>query len=153
MTPPSLYRVVKRTQPHLRIDISGLGTVDPFRLRMIEDPPESGDYQLEDPSQQGRRATLEIAGLSLAGAGQALLLQSMRWMDRAERRSDRIPLPPVGAVRMVLKRREARLLAALLRRHVARLGQPPAWMPQLVDSLVQIDEFLRWEDCPFGEAR
>ena len=76
-----------------------------------------------------------------AGAGQALLLQSMRWMDRADRQPGRVPMPPVGEVRMVMKRREARLLATLLKRHVARLGQPPTWMQELVASLIQIDEF------------
>ena len=143
---------MKPNKPHLQLDVTGLGTVDPFGLRMVERPPDSGEYRIEDP-RQGGHTPLEVAGLSLAGAGQALLLLSMRWMDRAERRHERVPLPPVGEVRMVLKRREARLLATLLRRHVARLPQPPDWMGELVGSLVQIDEFLRWEDCPFGEAR
>jgi hypothetical protein len=53
---------------------------------------------------------------------------------------------PSGEARLVVGRREARLLAALLRRHLARLPEPPRWMPHLLVSLEQIDEFLRWED-------
>jgi hypothetical protein len=51
-----------------------------------------------------------------------------------------------GEVRMVVRRPEARLLAALLRRHLARLPQPPGWMRDLNRALEEIDVFLRWED-------
>jgi hypothetical protein len=52
----------------------------------------------------------------------------------------------VGEVRVALRRREARLLASLLRRHVDRLPEPPAWMPELRHSLEQIDAYLQWEE-------
>ena len=74
---------MKRGRPELRVEIGGLGTVDPFRLRMVERPPRSGRFQIEDPQQGGRHTSLECAGLSLAGAGQALLTLSLGWMDRA----------------------------------------------------------------------
>ena len=128
------------------MEIAGLGTVDPFCLRLVERPPDSGEYCVEDPNRRDRRATLEVAGLSLAGAGQALLALSMRWMDRADRSAAADVLLPGGEVRIVLKRREARLLDVLLRRHLKRLQHAPPWMRELHTSLVQIDEFLRWEE-------
>jgi hypothetical protein len=136
---------VKRRRPDLRIELGGLGTVDPFGLRLVEHPPGSAEYFLENPRRAGARMPVELAGLNLVGAGQALLTLSARWMFRAGRGLDP-PNVPHGEVRMLVGRREARLLGALLRRHLARLPQPPAWMPELLVSLEQIDEFLRWDD-------
>lgn len=138
---------MKRTRPELRLELGGLGTVDPFGLRLVEHPPGSAAYFVEDPRSKGARMPLETAGLNLVGAGQALLTLSVRWMSRAGRGLDP-PDPPAGEVRMVVRRREARLLSALLRRHLARLPEPPAWMPGLLVSLEQIEEFLRWDDVP-----
>jgi hypothetical protein len=87
---------------------------------------------------------VELAGLNLVGAGQALLSLSLRWMGRAGRGDP--PEEIAGEVRLLVRRREARLLAALLRRHLARLPEPPAWMRDLLVSFEQIDEFLRWDD-------
>ena len=47
---------------------------------------------------------------------------------------------------MVVKRREARLLGSLLRRHVARLPESPKWMTELLEALDEMDEFLRWQE-------
>jgi len=127
------------------MELKGLGTVDPFGLRLVEHPKGSSEYFLEDPRAAGPRIPLDTAGLNLVGAGQALLALSVRWMCRAGRGLDP-PEGPSGEVRMIVRRREARLLAALLRRHLARLPQPPGWMPKLLVSLEQIDEFLRWDD-------
>jgi hypothetical protein len=80
------------------------------------------------------------------GAGQALLSLSVRWMCRAGRCPDPPPPVPSGEARIILGRREARLLGALLRRHLARLPEPPRWMGKLLVSLEQMDEFLRWDD-------
>ena len=85
--------------------------------------------------------------MSLAGAGQALLTLSMRWMRRAGRQTEPDPLRPPGEIRMVVRRREARLIATLLRRHLDRLPQPASWMPELLEAMDQIDEFLRWADA------
>lgn len=137
---------MRNRKPELQVEVAGLGTVDPFRLRVVQDPPGSGNFCIEDPARKGRRAALEVAGLSLAGAGQALLMLSLRWMDRAGRSLAPEPALASGEVRMVLRRREARLLAALLRRHLDRLPEAPGWMGELLASLEQIDEFLRWED-------
>jgi hypothetical protein len=136
---------VKRRRPDLRIELGGLGTVDPFGLRLVEHPPGSASYFVEDPAREGCRMPLDLAGLNLVGAGQALLALSVRWMGRAGRGLDP-PEPVTGEVRMLVRRREARLLKALLRRHLARLPEPPRWMPDLLGSLEQIDEFLRWDD-------
>ncbi len=138
---------MKRHRPELRIELGGLGTVDPFGLRLVEHPPGSAAYFIEDPRGAGRRMPVEAAGLNLVGAGQALLTLSVRWMSRAGQCLD-APEPPLAEVRMVVRRREARLLSALLRRHLARLPEPPGWMPELLVSLEQIDEFLRWDDVP-----
>jgi len=127
------------------MELKGLGTVDPFGLRLVEHPPGSAAYFVEGPLGGGPRLPVETAGLNLVGAGQALLSLSARWMASAGQGPD----PPEfagGEVRMLVRRREARLLAALLRRHLVRLPQPPAWMPHLLTSLEQIDEFLRWDD-------
>ncbi len=136
---------MKRQRPELRIELKGLGAVDPFGLRLVEHPPASAAYFVENPLGSGARMPVEAAALNLVGAGQALLFLSVRWMTRAGRGLDP-PDPPLGEVRMVVRRREARLLSALLRRHVARLPEPPAWMPELLVSLEQIEEFLRWDD-------
>ncbi len=145
MTPPSDSRGVKRRRPELRLELGGLGTVDPFGLRLVEHPLGSAEYFIEDPRSAGPRMPVEMAGLNLVGAGQALLTLSIRWMSRSGRGLGP-PDAPAGEVRMVVRRREARLLSALLRRHLARLPEPPTWMPELLASLEQIDEFLRWDD-------
>jgi len=133
-----------KSRPELRLEVSGLGTVDPFRLELVEEP---AGFCVEEP-EQGRRTPLELAGLSLAGASQALIGLSMRWMDRAGKAGRGLAEPGLvtGEVRMVVRRKEARLLAALLRRHLERLPEPPEWMAELAESLVQMDEYLRWED-------
>ena len=133
-------------RPQLSIELGRLGPVDPFRLELVEEPAGSGAFYLVAPGLPDRRVPLELAGLGLAGAGHALLSLSLRWMDSAGREAAPFPDPSFGEVRMVLRRKEARLLAALLRRHLDRLPQPPAWMPELLGSLEQIDEFLRWEE-------
>ena len=92
---------------------------------------------------------VDLASLNLVGAGQALLALSVRWMGKAGEPVDSPVdslVPPFGEVRMIVRRRDARLLAALLRRHLQRLPQPPGWMPELLTSMEQIDEFLRWDD-------
>jgi hypothetical protein len=142
---------VKRRRPELRIELGGLGTVDPFGLRLVEHPPGSAAYFVENPRCAGPRMPVELAGLNLVGAGQALLSLSLRWMMGAGRGAEPAE-EPLGEVRMVVRRREARLLAALLRRHLGRLPEPPGWMPELLTSLEQIDELLRWDDVgPPGE--
>jgi hypothetical protein len=143
---------VRRRRPDLRIELTGLGTVDPFGLRLVEHPLGSSAYFLENPRAEGVRTPVETAGLSLVGAGQALLSLSVRWMTLAGRCPPG-PDPPFGEVRLAVRRRESRLLAALLRRHLARLPEPPAWMPELLVSLEQIEEFLRWDvpDVPENE--
>jgi hypothetical protein len=139
--------VRNRARPELRLELTGLGTVDPFGLRMVETPPGSGDFFVEDPARGGARTSLDRAGLCLAGAAQALLALSVQWMEGAgaERLGPGDPVP-VGEVRLRLRRRDARLLASLLRRHLARLPEPPGWMGEMLLSLVEIDEFLRWTD-------
>lgn len=120
--------------------------MDPFGLKLVEHPEGSAGYFIEDPrSAPGPRVPVESAALHLIGAGQALLSLSLRWMSGAGRCPDPPPSPS-GEARLLLGRKEARLLGALLRRHLARLPQPPAWMPLLLVSLEQMDEFLRWDD-------
>lgn len=166
---------MRRTRPSLRVEIGKLGTVDPFRLRLVQHPPDSGRFFAEDP-ERGDRIDLEVAGLNLVGASQALLGLSVRWLSQSGRVSADPDspwpapdagldpasnagsgvgsgrelgsglVPPVGEVRVALRRREARLLASLLRRHVDRLPEPPAWMPELQHSLEQIDAYLQWEE-------
>lgn len=135
-----------RRRPELRVELESLGTVDPFRLEVVEDPAGSGAFFVTDPERRGRRAPLDLAGLNLIGAGQALLGLSVRWMGTAGREPGLEGEPVLGEVRMVVRRREARLMAALLRRHLDRLPQPPAWMPELLGALRQIDVFLRWDE-------
>jgi hypothetical protein len=136
---------VKRRRPELRIELKGLGTVEPFGLRLVEFPLGSAAYFLEDPQHAGLRMPVETAALNLVGAGHALLTLSVRWMSLAGRAPDP-PGPPSAELRLAVRRREARLLSALLRRHLARLPEPPGWMPELLASLEQIEEFLRWDD-------
>ena len=52
----------------------------------------------------------------------------------------------LGEMRLVVRRREARLLAALLRRHLARLPEAPPWMGELLRGIEEMDEFLRWQE-------
>jgi len=134
----------RRNRPELLLELGPLGTVDPFRLALTEDPPGSGAHFLALPGPDAPRVPLDTAGLSLVGAGQALLGLSMRWLGAAGREAETGPALPAGEVRMVLKPREARLLAALLRRHLDRLPEPPDWMPELLRALQQMEEFLRW---------
>lgn len=119
--------------------------MDPFGLEVVESPPGSGEYLVQDPAGK-RSANVEIAGLCLVGAGQALLALSFRWMRLGAREADPPAEPPgFGEVRLRVRRKEARLLASLLRSHLRRLEAPASWQRELLDSLEQIDEFLRWE--------
>lgn len=136
----------KRTRPELRVELETLGTVDPFVLAVVEEPAGSGRFFVADPERRGHRMPLELAGLSILGAGQALLSLSTRWMGAAGRDPEPGGDVPAGEVRMLVRRREARLMAALLRRHLDRLPQPPRWMPELLEALQQIDVFLRWDE-------
>jgi hypothetical protein len=136
----------RRARPELQVELEGLGTVNPFRLEVVEEPAGSGRFFVADPERRNRRAPLDLTGLGLIGAGQALLSLSVRWMGAAGRDLEAECGPPVGEVRMAVGRREARLLAALLRRHLDRLPQPPGWMPELLEALRQIDVFLRWDE-------
>ncbi len=131
----------RQTRPELLLELDRLGVVDPFSLRV--EPSPDGPLVF-DPG-RGRRVALEAAGLHLAGASQALLALSMRWMAEAGGEIDPEPEPAFGEARLILRRREARLLNALLKRHLGRLPQPPSWMPELQKGLQQVDEFLRWE--------
>lgn len=135
-----------RRRPELRVELESLGTVNPFQLEVVEEPAGSGRFFVADPERRGRRAPLDLAGLNLIGAGQALLSLSVRWMGTAGHDAEPELDPAAGEVRMVVRRREARLMAALLRRHLDRLPQPPAWMPELLGALQQIDVFLRWDE-------
>jgi len=151
--------MVRRARPALLLELDRLGVVDPFRLKVDPTPdrPELVDPELIDPERR-RRIPLDVAGVHVAGASQALLALSLRWMEAAggtvaplADAEDGCPAPvgpecSMGEVRLVLARREARLLGALLRRHLRRLAEPPPWMAELHRSLEQIDEFLRWEE-------
>jgi len=124
----------------LRLEITGLGTVDPFRLRVVE---HVGDHFVETPG--GPRTQVERAGICLVGASRALLNLSMGWLEAAGRTPEGPGPPPVGELHLIMKRRESRLLAALLRRHLGRLPQAPVWMGELLESLEEMEEFLRWD--------
>jgi len=134
----------RRDRPELLLEMGPLGTVDPFRLVLGEDPPGSGRHFVAAAESGAPRAPLAMAGLSLVGAGKALLGLSIRWLGEAGREIEQAPLPPCGEVRMLFKPKEARLLASLLRRHLDRLPEPPDWMPELLRALIQMEEFLRW---------
>ncbi len=139
---------MRRGRPALSLEMSDLGRVDPFRLRLVEEPPASGNYFLYPRGEEARRVPMDLAGLAVVGAAQALFSLSAKWLTMSAREIDTHPIPPVaGEVRVLLRRREARLVAALLRRHIARLEQPPPWMAELRQTMVQIDEFLRWEEA------
>lgn len=136
----------RNRRPVLRVELDDLGPVDPFRLSLVEKPDGSGEFALEDPDQRGRRIPLEVAGLNLVGAAQAMMSLSGRWLCRAGRDSMPPCEFPVGEMRLVVRRREARLLAALLTRHLNRLPEPPGWMGELREALEQVDQFLRWDE-------
>ena len=149
-----------RKRPRLALEMGSLGCVDPFELRLQEDPPGSGKFRLH-PAQDakanmGPALELERAGLCIAGCIQALMELSMRWFfeSRAGILSDAdgLDAPPspgemrLGEMRLVVRRREAKLLAALLRRHLNRLPEPPEWMGDLLRGIEEMDEFLRWQE-------
>lgn len=108
-----------------------------------------------------RRVSVERAGLCLAGASEALFHLSFRWMRETgaieERHGaqrgdscagsglDPRSVAPVQ-MRLALERREGRLLAALLRRHLRRLPQPAPWMATLLRSLEEMDDYLSWQE-------
>jgi hypothetical protein len=135
-------------RPELRLEVGGLGTIDPFRLKVVEEPRGSGEYFVEQPGGAGGRVALAVAGLNLVGAGHALLGLSMHWLIAAGgvHASPEPPPLPLGEVRLVVRRREARLLGSLLRRHLRRLPEAPPWMADLSRSFLEIEEVLRWED-------
>jgi hypothetical protein len=134
-------------RPELRLEVGGLGTIDPFRLKVVEEPRGSGEYFVEQPGGAGGRVALAAAGLNLVGAGHALLGLSMHWLLTAGRElAPEPPPPPLGEVRLLVRRREARLLGSLLRRHLRRLPEAPPWMGELSRSFVEIEEVLRWEE-------
>jgi len=139
----------RNRRPDLRLDLGPLGTVNPFHLEVVEDPPASGHHAVQAPGLQACRLPVEMAGLNLVGAGQALLALSYRWMVRAGKVGDEDgPARNPGEVRLLIHRREARLLSSLLRRHLARLPQPPAWMGEFLKALEEVEMVLRWEDDP-----
>jgi len=139
-------------RPELRIAMGSLGTVDPFGLALREDPEAPGVFLVEGPSPAGgppARIGLDLAGLNLIGAAHALFALSSRWLEQAGRLGtdpESTGAIPTGEVRLRVRRREARLVASLLRRHLARLPQPPAWMREFLASLEEIDHFLRWDE-------
>ena len=122
-----------------------LGTVDPFDLQVVEDPSGSGRLAVEARAAPGARMPLERAGLNLVGAGQALLGLSLRWMARAGREPPDDALRGPAEVRLLVRRREANLMALLLRRHVDRLHDAPAWMADFLQALGDIEVLLQWE--------
>jgi hypothetical protein len=139
----------RKSRPQLRIEMADLGLVDPFRLTIEETPPGTGQFAVRSPG--GAALTVERAGLCLVGASQALFELSFRWLrqvdaDAVEPASPQIGGPRMGEMRLALRRREARLLGALLRRHVARLPEAPPWMTDLEAALDEMDEFLRWQE-------
>ena len=144
-----------RKRPRLALEMGNLGCVDPFDLRLQEDPPGSGKFRLH-PAQgadlKGAKALeLERAGLCVAGCSQALMELSMRWFFESRAgvfsEGDLPEAPPsLGEMRLVVRRREAKLLAALLRRHLNRLPEPPKWMRELLRGIEEMDEFLRWQE-------
>ena len=89
---------------------------------------------------------MERAGLCLVGASQALFKLSFRWLQEVGGEPGESGPPPLGEMRLAVRRPEARLLGALLRRHLGRLPEPPGWMADLLAALEEMDEFLRWQD-------
>jgi len=141
-----------RNRPSLELELRPLGMVDPFTLELGEDPPGSGEFFVGRPGAGPERVRVERAGVNLAGAGQALLSLAMRWLSSTGAATDLEgvpgeagPPPVAGEARLLLRRRETRLLASLLRRHLQRLPEPPSWMPELQHALEEIDVFLSWE--------
>ncbi|MHC4953731.1 MAG: hypothetical protein ACYTGZ_07560 [Planctomycetota bacterium] len=140
-----------RRRPQLELEMAHLGRIDPFQLTLREFPPGSGEYRVALPKGSQEPLPVERAGLCLVGASQALMSLSLRWLTQAGRDpAGDTGLPeagmPAGEMRMVVRRREARLMGSLLRRHVARLPEAPKWMQELLDALDEMDEFLRWQE-------
>lgn len=152
----------RRRRPHLQLEMAHLGRVDPFQLAIREYPPGSGEFRVEAPRKGQEPLALERAGLCLVGASQALMDLSLRWLAESGRAAGQDAAgpgggggpvaagldetPPMAEMRMCLRRREARLLASLLRRHLGRLPQPPDWMRSLLNALDEMDEYLRWQE-------
>lgn len=145
----------RHPRPHLRLEMGELGRVDPFQLTLEESPPGSGSYLVRPPD--GDRAlSVERAGLCLVGASQALFQLSFGWLQQVSPDGaacegggagpGEAGPPVMGEMRLAVRRREARLLGALLRRHIARLPQPPGWMSDLCKAIDEMDEFLRWQE-------
>jgi hypothetical protein len=143
-------------RPELRLEMGSLGTVDPFGLTLREDPGSPGVFVVERPASgtgPPARLGLDLAGLNLIGAAHALFSLSSRWLEQAGRLGndpESTFAVPSGEVRLRVRRREARLVASLLRRHLARLPQPPGWMREFLVSLEEIDHFLRWDELGGG---
>ena len=146
----------RTARPELRLEMGALGTVDPFELTLREEPASSGRFVVEHRGPSGggcRRLGLDLAGLNLVGAAHALFSLSTRWLQQAGRidRDGEATLDvPTGEVRLRVRRREARLVASLLRRHLGRLPQPPGWMREFLSSMEEIDHFLRWDELGGG---
>ena len=132
-------------RPTLLLGIEPLGPVDPFALDVLEEPPDSGKFCVRT-----EEASLSVtrAGLHLMGAANALCELSATWMDRvgapAAEPPSLGPMLALGGVHFILRRRDARLLTSLLKRHLARLPQPPAWMTDLHRSLEEVQVLLQW---------
>jgi hypothetical protein len=134
----------RKLRPHLRLEMAELGRVDPFLLAVEERPPGSGKFQVH-AREGGDGIPVERAGLSLVGASQALFKLSFEWLQQVGGDAPE-PGPVMGEMRLAVRRKEARLMAALLRRHLGRLPEPPEWMSDLMRALDEMDEFLRWQE-------
>ncbi len=132
-------------RPELRLELGSLGVVDPFALAVEADPDDHEAFCVIAPGEGGRRYPLELAGMNLVGAAQALLTLSMRWASRAPGSETPEDDLCAGEVRLRIRRREGRLLKALLKNHLGRLAEAPPWMEELLVALEEIDDFLRWE--------
>lgn len=138
----------RKLRPHLRLEMAELGRVDPFLLAVEERPPGSGKFHVQ-PREGGDGIPVERAGLCLVGASQALFKLSFEWLQQVGGEapdSELGPGPVMGEMRLAVRRKEARLMAALLRRHLGRLPEPPEWMSDLMRALDEMDEFLRWQE-------
>ena len=148
MNRASVYRGVMRSskRPQLALEMAHLGCVDPFALALHEHPPGSGKFRVLPPKGANEPLSVERAGLCIVGASQALMDLSLRWFlaSQSDDRPEDAPAP-LGEMRMIVRRREARLLGSLLRRHLGRLPQPPEWMAELLRAIDEMDEFLRWQ--------